>query len=45
MKQETYKISFEQVVWFNLTPSQVLNFVSIAMLKNKDISKATIERM
>lgn len=45
MKQETYKISFEQVVWFNLTPKQVMDFVAIAMLKNKDISKATIERM
>lgn len=45
MKQETYKITFANTVWFNLTPKQVMDFVEIAMLKNKDISKATIERM
>lgn len=46
MKQNPlYKISFEDTVMTNLTSSQVLDFVRIAMLNNKDIAKATIERL
>ena len=40
----TYTIRFENEVLTNCTEEQVLNFVKIALLHNKDISKATIER-
>lgn len=41
---KTYKITFGDQVWTNLSEEQVLNFVKTAMLHNKDIRKATIER-
>lgn len=41
---KTYKITFEDQVWTNLSEEQVLNFVKTAMFHNKDIRKATIER-
>lgn len=40
----TYTIRFADQVYTNCTEEQVLNFVKIAMIHNKDISKATIER-
>lgn len=41
---KTYKITFGDTTWTNLSEEQVLNFVKVAMLHNKDIRKATIER-
>ena len=40
----TYTIRFADQVWTNKSEEEVLNFVKIALLHNKDISKATIER-
>ena len=40
----TYTIRFADQVWTNVSEEEVLNFVKIAMIHNKDISKATIER-
>lgn len=39
-----YTITFADQVMKGLSETQVLNFVKIAMLHNKDISKAIIER-
>ena len=44
MKEVFYTIKFEYAVWSHKTEREVLEFVRIAMLKNKDIRKATIER-
>ena len=41
---KTYTITFADQVMKGLTEAEVLNFVKVAMLHNKDISKATIER-
>ena len=41
---KTYKITFEGQVLTNMSEEQVLQFVKVAMLHNKDIRKATIER-
>ena len=43
--KKTYTIRFADQVWTNVSEEEeVLNFVKVAMLHNKDISKATIER-
>ena len=42
--KKTYTIRFADQVWTNVSEEGVLNFVKTAMLHNKDISKATIER-
>ena len=42
--KKTYTIRFADQVWTNMSEEEVLNFVKIAMIHNKDISKATIER-
>lgn len=44
MEKIVYKVTFDKEVWF-MNPQEVLDFVRIAMLNNKDIRKATIERM
>lgn len=44
MKTITYKITFGDTTWTNMSEEQVLNFVKTAMFHNKDIRKATIER-
>lgn len=44
MKEIFYTIKFENAVWSHKTEREVLDFIKIAMFKNKDISKATIER-
>lgn len=44
MEKIIYKVTFSNEKWF-MTPDEVLNFVKIAILHNRDISKATIERM
>ena len=44
MKKVFYTIRFADQVWTKMSEEEVLNFVKVAMLHNKDISKATIER-
>ena len=44
MKEIFYTIKFENAVWSHKTEREVLEFVRVAMFKNKDIRKATIER-
>jgi hypothetical protein len=44
MKEVFYTIRFADQVWTNMSEEEVLNFVKIAMIHNKDVSKAVIER-
>lgn len=44
MKEVFYTIRWENAVWSHKTEKEVLEFVRVAMFKNKDIRKATIER-
>lgn len=44
MKPETYTITFANEKWEHQSEEQVMNFVKIAILHNKDVRKATIER-
>jgi hypothetical protein len=44
MKKVFYTIRFADQVWTKMSEEEVLNFVKVAMLHNKDIRKATIER-
>lgn len=41
---KTYTITFADQVWTNKSEEEVLNFVKIALLHNKDVRKVTIER-
>ena len=41
---KTYTITFDDQVMKGLTEAEVINFIQVAMFRNKDISKATIKR-
>lgn len=44
MKEIFYTIKWENSVWSHKTEKEVLEFIKVAMFKNKDIRKAIIER-